>query len=182
MEEAGTNFGRYTDRSRKLMALATKEAKAMNCNYIGTEHMALGLCGVFEGVGGTALSNLGVTPMKLREEVQRLLGAEQSTPRDSATPSNEELASNIHAINARVSALEAAAKPVTVEVPSGYMHPEPTYTNEHSAPAPIQYTAPVKTADQLARQIVDATFCGNCANWTQLRADYEAAKAREGNK
>ena len=64
-------FERFTDRARKVMALANQEAQRFNHEYIGTEHVLLGLVKEGSGVGATVLKNLDVDIKKLRIEVEK---------------------------------------------------------------------------------------------------------------
>jgi len=66
-------FERFTDRARKVMALANQEAQRFNHEYIGTEHILLGLVKEGSGVGATVLKNLDVDLRKLRLEVEKLV-------------------------------------------------------------------------------------------------------------
>ena len=66
-------FQRFTDRARKVMALANQEAQRFNHEYIGTEHILLGLVKEGSGVGATVLKNLDVDIKKLRLEVEKLV-------------------------------------------------------------------------------------------------------------
>ena len=66
-------FERFTDRARKIMALANQEAQRFNHEYIGTEHILLGLVKEGSGVGATVLKNLDVDIKKLRLEVEKLV-------------------------------------------------------------------------------------------------------------
>ena len=59
-------FDRFTDRARKVMALANQEAQRFNQDYIGTEHILLGLLKEGSGVGATVLKNLEVDIKKLK--------------------------------------------------------------------------------------------------------------------
>lgn len=68
-------FERFTDRSRKVMALSNQEALRFNHNYIGTEHMLLALIKEGSGVGSTVLQNLGLDLRKVRLEVEKLIKA-----------------------------------------------------------------------------------------------------------
>ena len=83
-------FERFTDRARKVMALANQEAQRFNHEYIGTEHILLGLIKEGSGVGANVLKNLGVDLRSVRLEVERFvkagaemvtLGKLQQTPR-----------------------------------------------------------------------------------------------------
>jgi len=66
-------FERFTDRARKVMALANQEAQRFNHEHIGTEHILLGLVKEGSGVGATVLKNLEVDIKKLRLEVEKLV-------------------------------------------------------------------------------------------------------------
>jgi len=66
-------FERFTDRARKVMALANQEAQRFNHEYIGTEHVLLGLVKEGSGVGATVLKNLDVDIKKLRFGVEKLV-------------------------------------------------------------------------------------------------------------
>ena len=64
-------FERFTDRARKVMALANQEAQRFNHEYIGTEHILLGLVKEGSGVGATVLKNLDVDIKKLRLAIEK---------------------------------------------------------------------------------------------------------------
>jgi len=66
-------FERFTDRARKVMALANQEAQRLNHEYIGTEHILLGLVKEGSGVGATVLKQLDVDLRKVRMEVEKLV-------------------------------------------------------------------------------------------------------------
>ncbi|MBN1553534.1 MAG: AAA family ATPase, partial [Phycisphaerae bacterium] len=68
-------FERFTERARKVMALANQEAQRFNHEYIGTEHVLLGLVKEGTGVGANVLKNLGVELHKVRMEVEKLVKA-----------------------------------------------------------------------------------------------------------
>ncbi len=68
-------FERFTERARKVMALANQEAQRFNHEYIGTEHILLGLVKEGTGVGANVLKNLGVELHKVRMEVEKLVKA-----------------------------------------------------------------------------------------------------------
>src|SRR5947209_6505490 len=67
-------YERFTDRARKVMQLANQEAQRLNHEYIGTEHLLLGLLREQEGVAAQVLMNLGLKLEDVREEVLNLLG------------------------------------------------------------------------------------------------------------
>ena len=66
-------FERFTDRARKVMALANQEAQRFNHEYIGTEHILLGLVKEGSGVGANVLKNLDIDIKKLRLEIEKLV-------------------------------------------------------------------------------------------------------------
>ena len=66
-------YERFTDRARRVMQLANQEAQRFNHEYIGTEHILLGLVKEGSGVGANVLKNLGVDLRKVRLEVEKLV-------------------------------------------------------------------------------------------------------------
>ncbi|MEK7413035.1 MAG: ATP-dependent Clp protease ATP-binding subunit [Planctomycetota bacterium] len=66
-------FDKFTDRARKIISLAQKEAERFHHDYIGTEHLLLGLVKEGSGVAVTALNNLGIDVEKVRREVEKLV-------------------------------------------------------------------------------------------------------------
>ncbi|WP_068321411.1 ATP-dependent Clp protease ATP-binding subunit [Janibacter terrae] len=73
-------FERFTDRARRVVVLAQEEARLLNHNYIGTEHILLGLIHEGEGVASKALESLGVSLDAVREQVQDIIGPGQQAP------------------------------------------------------------------------------------------------------
>jgi len=73
-------FERFTDRARRVIVLAQDEAKLLNHNYIGTEHILLGLIHEGEGVAAQALEQLGVTLEKVRAQLEEIIGHGQNPP------------------------------------------------------------------------------------------------------
>ena len=69
-----TVFERFTDRARRVVVLAQEEARLLNHNYIGTEHILLGLIHEGEGVAATALEALGVSLERTRAHVEEIIG------------------------------------------------------------------------------------------------------------
>src|SRR3954451_9257781 len=67
-------FDKFTERARKVLTLAQEEAQRFNHNYIGTEHILLGLVREQEGVAARVLSNLGIELPKVRSAVEFILG------------------------------------------------------------------------------------------------------------
>ena len=68
-------FERFTDRARKVMHLANQEAQRFNHEYVGTEHMLLGLIKEGSGVAANVLKNLEVDLRKIRNEVEKIVQA-----------------------------------------------------------------------------------------------------------
>ena len=66
-------FDRFTDRARKVMGLARQEAQRFNHDYIGTEHVLLGLVQEGSGVAASVLKNLDIDLKKIRQEVEKLV-------------------------------------------------------------------------------------------------------------
>src|SRR6184192_478667 len=72
-------FDRFNDRAKRVLALAQDEAIRFNHNYIGVEHLLLGLIREGEGVAARALNSLGVDLSKARTSVEFLMGRGDST-------------------------------------------------------------------------------------------------------
>ncbi|MBF8251723.1 MAG: ATP-dependent Clp protease ATP-binding subunit ClpC [Actinobacteria bacterium] len=73
-------FERFTDRARRVVVLAQEEARMLNHNYIGTEHILLGLIHEGEGVAAKALESLGISLEDVRAQVQEIIGQGQQAP------------------------------------------------------------------------------------------------------
>ena len=73
-------FERYTDRARRVVVLAQEEARMLNHNYIGTEHILLGLIREGEGVAAKALESLGISQEAVRQQVGEIIGQGQHAP------------------------------------------------------------------------------------------------------
>jgi ATP-dependent Clp protease ATP-binding subunit ClpA len=74
-------FERFTDRARRVVVLAQEEARLLNHNYIGPEHMLLGLIHEGEGVAAKALESLGISLEAVRAQVQEeIIGQDQRAP------------------------------------------------------------------------------------------------------
>ncbi|WP_372595302.1 ATP-dependent Clp protease ATP-binding subunit [Actinotalea sp.] len=73
-------FERFTDRARRVVVLAQEEARMLNHNYIGTEHILLGLIHEGEGVAAKALESLGISLDAVRSQVQEIIGEGQQAP------------------------------------------------------------------------------------------------------
>ena len=73
-------FERFTDRARRVVVLAQEEARSLNHNYIGTEHILLGLLNEGEGIAAKALESLGIGLDSVRDEVVKIIGPGQQSP------------------------------------------------------------------------------------------------------
>ncbi|MEU4382198.1 ATP-dependent Clp protease ATP-binding subunit [Micromonospora echinofusca] len=73
-------FERFTDRARRVVVLAQEEARMLNHNYIGTEHILLGLIHEGEGVAAKALESLGISLEGVRQQVEEIIGQGQQAP------------------------------------------------------------------------------------------------------
>ncbi len=73
-------FEKFTDKARRVVVLAQEEAKLLKHNYIGTEHILLGLIHEGEGVAAKALEALGINLEQVREQVQEIIGQGQQAP------------------------------------------------------------------------------------------------------
>jgi Clp amino terminal domain, pathogenicity island component len=72
-----TMFERFTDRARRVIVLAQEEARMLNHNYIGTEHILLGLLHEGEGIAAKALESLGISLDAVRQQVEEIIGQGQ---------------------------------------------------------------------------------------------------------
>ncbi|QGH70537.1 ATP-dependent Clp protease ATP-binding subunit [Pseudactinotalea sp. HY158] len=73
-------FERFTDRARRVVVLAQEEARMLNHNYIGTEHILLGLIHEGEGVAAKSLESLNISLEAVRSQVQEIIGEGQQSP------------------------------------------------------------------------------------------------------
>ena len=73
-------FDRFTDRARRVVVLAEEEARMLNHNYIGTEHILLGLVQEGEGVAAQALEALGIGLAAVRQQVGEIVGRGKEAP------------------------------------------------------------------------------------------------------
>ena len=73
-------FERFTDRARRVVVLAQEEARLLNHNYIGTEHILLGLIHEGEGVAAKALESLSISLEGVRAQVEEIIGQGGSSP------------------------------------------------------------------------------------------------------
>jgi hypothetical protein len=73
-------FERFTDRSRRVVVLAQEEARMLNHNYIGTEHILLGLIRESDGLAARALESLEISLGAVRQQVEEIIGRGQEAP------------------------------------------------------------------------------------------------------
>ena len=73
-------FERFTDRARRVVVLAQEEARMLSHNYIGTEHILLGLIHEGEGVAAKALEFLDISLEAVRAQVEEIIGQGQQAP------------------------------------------------------------------------------------------------------
>jgi Clp amino terminal domain, pathogenicity island component/UvrB/uvrC motif len=73
-------FERFTDRARRVVVLAQEEARMLNHDYIGTEHILLGLIHEGDGVAAKALQTLGISLEAVRQQVEEIIGQGQQAP------------------------------------------------------------------------------------------------------
>jgi ATP-dependent Clp protease ATP-binding subunit ClpC len=79
-------FERFTDRARRVMVLAQEEARMLKHDYIGTEHILLGLIQEGDGVAAHALESLGITQEEVRQQVEASVGRGQQAPKGGHIP------------------------------------------------------------------------------------------------
>jgi ATP-dependent Clp protease ATP-binding subunit ClpC len=73
-------FERFTDRARRVVVLSQEEARALNHDYIGTEHILLGLIHEGDGVAAKALESLGISLDAVRQQIEQIIGQGQQAP------------------------------------------------------------------------------------------------------
>ena len=73
-------FERFTERARQVVVLAQEEARTLKHNYIGTEHILLGLIHEGEGVAADSLESLGISLEAVRQQVEEMIGQGQQAP------------------------------------------------------------------------------------------------------
>jgi ATP-dependent Clp protease ATP-binding subunit ClpC len=73
-------FERFTDRARRSLFLSQEEARRLNHNYVGTEHLLLGLVSEGQGVAAKALESLGISLEMVRAQVEDIIGKGQQAP------------------------------------------------------------------------------------------------------
>ena len=81
----GDKLQRFTQRARRVLALAQEEAERLSHNYIGTEHLLLGIVREENGIAGRVLRELGAKPERVAEMVERMTGAGRRGARRAST-------------------------------------------------------------------------------------------------
>jgi ATP-dependent Clp protease ATP-binding subunit ClpC len=79
-------FERFTERARRVVVLAQDEARMLNHNYIGTEHILLGLVHEGHGLAAKALESLGISPTVVRQQVEEIIGRGHQQPPSGHIP------------------------------------------------------------------------------------------------
>jgi ATP-dependent Clp protease ATP-binding subunit ClpC len=79
-------FERFTERARRVVVLAQHEARGLNHNWIGTEHLLLALIGEGHGVGAKALESMQISLDAARQQVEVIIGRGQEPVRDGRIP------------------------------------------------------------------------------------------------
>ena len=79
-------FERFTDRARRVVVLAQGEARGLNHNWIGTEHLLLGVISEGNGVGARALEAMRISPVAARQEIESIIGRGQEPVGDGHIP------------------------------------------------------------------------------------------------
>lgn len=74
------SFARFGDEARHIVVLAQQEARALHHNYVGTEHLLLGLLAAHDGVAARALTSLGVAPERVRTRIIEIIGVGFESP------------------------------------------------------------------------------------------------------
>ena len=82
----GAMFERFTDRARRAVVLAQEEARLLNHNYIGTEHILLGLLREEDGGASRTLGALGISLEAVRAGIEEIIGRSQGAPVEGSVP------------------------------------------------------------------------------------------------
>jgi Clp amino terminal domain, pathogenicity island component len=111
-------FERFTDRARRVVVLAQEEARMLNHNYIGTEHILLGLISEGEGVAAQVLVRLGADLNRVRQQVIQLLHGYQGKEVAAAGAGPRQLGLATDMLN-RINAIESRLSELEFRVGSG---------------------------------------------------------------
>jgi ATP-dependent Clp protease ATP-binding subunit ClpC len=107
-------FERFTDRARRVVVFAQDEARGLNHNWIGTEHLLLGLIREGDGVAAQVLVNLGSDLNRARQQVIQLLHGHQGR-RTAIATIGEELGDRLASMAARLAVIERRLGDTTAE-------------------------------------------------------------------
>ena len=129
-------FERFTDRARRVVVLAQEEARMLNHNYIGTEHILLGLIHEGEGVAAKALESLDISLDAVREQVQEIIGQGQQAPTGHIpfTPARQEGARATRCARRCSSATTTSAPSTSCSASSARARASPPRCSSSSAP------------------------------------------------
>lgn len=120
----------FTPRVKKVLELANEEATRHGVNYIGTEHLLLGLIMEGEGIAGRVLRNLGVSPEKVWKQVVRLLGGEPEEANMPAGSTQNAAPAGKNALPGNTPALNEFGRDLTVQAKEGRLDPVVGRENE----------------------------------------------------
>ena len=101
-------FERFTDRARRVVVLAQEEARLLNHNYIGTEHILLGLIHEGEGVAAKALESMGISLDAVRGQVEEIIGQGQQAP-SGHIPFTDRKSTRLNSSHSSVSRMPSSA-------------------------------------------------------------------------
>jgi ATP-dependent Clp protease ATP-binding subunit ClpC len=121
----------FTPRAKKVLELSMEEASNLNHNYIGTEHLLLGLIKENEGIAAQVLMNLGVKLEDVREEVLEFLGAETSEEEDEAAERSPRAAAAGNG-KSKTPALDSFGRDLTELAREGKLDPRSAATTRSS--------------------------------------------------
>lgn len=111
----------FTPKAKKAIELAMDEARQLGHNYIGTEHLLLGLIKEGEGVASEVLTNLGLDAAKVREEVMQILGS--ATPGFTSGGNNETQRPSAAMAKGKTPAIDAFGRNLTILAKQGKLDP-----------------------------------------------------------
>ncbi len=117
----------FTPRVKKVLELAQEEARRFGVNYIGTEHILLGLMMEGEGIAARVLANLGVSPEKVWKQVVRLLGGD---PEEAGIPTGNAAQAGKNGSNSNTPTLNEFGRDLTEQAREGRLDPVVGRSNE----------------------------------------------------
>lgn len=120
----------FTPRVKKALELANEEATRHGVNYIGTEHLLLGLIMEGEGIAGRVLVNLGVSPEKIWKQVVRLLGGEPEEANMPSASQQSAVSTTKNSLPGNTPALNEFGRDLTVQAKEGRLDPVVGRENE----------------------------------------------------